>query len=188
MVSVTSLWMPILLSSVLVFVVSSVIHMMTPLHWNDWRKLPKEDDTQSALRPLNIPPGDYALPSAGSPAGMRDAGFIEKMKKGPVMFMTVFPNGAPSMTSSLVQWFLYSVVVSAFAAYITSRALVLTPGANYLQVFRFAGSSAFFCYAMGLPQNSIWYRRNWMTTIKSMIDGLIYGMVTAGTFGWLWPR
>jgi hypothetical protein len=186
MVPVTSLWMPILLSAVLVFVVSSVIHMLTPLHWNDWRKLPKEDETQAALRPLNIPPGDYALPSAGSPAGMKDAGFLDKMKKGPVMFLTVLPSGAPSMGSSLVQWFLYSVVVSFFAAYVGGRAL--GPAANYLSVFRFVGSAAFFCYAMGLPQNSIWYRRNWGTTIKSMIDGLIYALLAAGTFGWLWPR
>jgi uncharacterized protein (DUF486 family) len=188
MVSVTALWMPILLSAVLVFVVSSVIHMLTPLHWNDWRKVPKEDDVQTALRPFNIPPGDYAMPCAGGPAAMREPGFLDKMKKGPVMFMTVFPTGAPSMTNSLVLWFLYSIVVSAFAAYITSRALAATPGADYLQVFRFAGSAAFFCYSMGLPQNSIWYRRSWVTTIKSMFDGLIYGCVTAGCFGWLWPR
>jgi len=25
-------------------------------------------------------------------------------------------------------------------------------------------------------------------TIKEVVDGLIYGLLTAGTFGWLWPR
>ena len=186
MVGISALWMPILLSAVIVFIVSSVIHMLTPFHWNDWRKLPKEDETMGALRPFNIPPGDYAVPSAGSPKGMKDPKFIEKMSKGPVAFMTVVPSGPPAMGSNLVMWFLYSVVVSFFAAYIAGRALA--PGANYLHVFRFVGASAFLCYAMGLPQNSIWYKRNWGTTIKTMIDGLIYALMTAGTFGWLWPK
>jgi hypothetical protein len=35
---------------------------------------------------------------------------------------------------------------------------------------------------------SIWYSRAWINTIKSTIDGLIYALLTAGTFGWLWPR
>jgi len=46
-------------------------------------------------------------------------------------------------------------------------------------------------YAMGkslaLIQNSIWYKRAWKTTAKYMLDGFIYGLVTAATFGWLWP-
>jgi hypothetical protein len=77
-------------------------------------------------------------------------------------------------------------VVSVFAAYITGRAL--GPGANYLEVFRFAGTTSFLGYSMALLQTSIWYKRNWGTTIRVMIDGLLYGLLTAGTFGWLWPR
>jgi hypothetical protein len=86
----------------------------------------------------------------------------------------------------MVPRFLYSVVVSLFAAYIGGRAL--GPGAPYLAVFRFVGASAFMGYSLGLLQNSIWYRRNWGTTLKSVFDGLLYGLFTAGTFGWLWPR
>jgi|SRR5579862_4906455 len=188
MVSLSSLWMPILLSAVIVFLLSFLIHMLTPFHRGDWGRLPKEDDVQAALRAFNIPPGDYGLPNPGSPAGLRDAAFIEKMKRGPVAFITVRPSGAPSMGNSLVLWFLYTIVVSAFSGYIATRALALTPGADYLQVFRFVGASAFFCYSMGMPQNSIWGGRSWAATIRMMIDGLIYGLFTAGTFGWLWPR
>jgi len=89
------------------------------------------------------------------------------------------------MGAQLTQWFLYSVVISFFAAYVTGR--VLTAEAHYLEVFRVAGTVAFMGYAMALPQYSIWYKRNWGTTARSMFDGLVYSLLTAGTFGWLWP-
>jgi hypothetical protein len=117
---------------------------------------------------------------------MKKPEFIAKMTKGPVVLMTVLPPGPPTMGSSLALWFLYCVLVGIFAGYIAGRAL--TPGAHYLEVFRFAGAAAFAGYALALLQNSIWYKRSWMTTIKSMADGLIYALLTAGSFGWLWPR
>jgi hypothetical protein len=112
--------------------------------------------------------------------------FKEKLQKGPVVIMTVMPNGGQSMGKSLVLWFVYSVVVAIFSAYITGRAL--PAGTDYLQVFRFVGATAFLSYSVALWQHSIWYARPWSTTIKSTVDGLIYALVTAGTFGWLWPR
>ena len=186
MVPVLALAIPIVLSAVIVFLASSVLHMVLPFHRNDLRKVPKEDEALEALRRLNIPPGDYVLPCAGSPEGMKNPAFVEKMKKGPFVIMTVAPGSAPSLGGPLTLWFLYSLVVSVFAAYITGRAL--GPGANYLEVFRFAGTTSFLGYSMALVQTSIWYKRNWGTTIRVMIDGLLYGLLTAGTFGWLWPR
>ena len=186
MVPVTSLWLPILLSAVIVFVVSSIIHMVLPYHKGDYRNVPKQDEVMEALRKFSIPPGDYVLPLAGSMAAMKDPEFIKKLNAGPVVVMTVLPNGPMRMGKSLTLWFVYSVVVSIFAAYIAGRAL--EPGAHYLQVFRFAGCTAFVAYSLALLQQSIWYNRNWGTTLKSMFDGLVYGLLTAGTFGWLWPR
>lgn len=185
-VPVMSLWIPILLSAVIVFVASSIIHMVLPIHKSDLRRMPNEDAALDSLRRLNLPPGDYAVPLATSMAAMKEPAFIDKMRKGPIVFMTVIPGQTPSMAKPLTLWFLYAVVVSIFAAYIAGRAL--PPGAHYLEVFRFAGATAFLGYSMAVPQNSIWWHRNWGATIKTMIDGLIYGLLTAGTFGWLWPR
>jgi hypothetical protein len=185
MVPVLSLWLPILLSAVVVFVASSAIHMFLPHHRNDVKKVPDEDGVMDALRNFNIPPGDYMMPRAASSKEMKDPAFIEKLGKGPVAVFTVMPSGPIAMGKSLVQWFIYSVVVSIFAAYIAGRAL--GPGAEYLAVFRFAGATAFLGYALALSQNSIWWRRAWSTTIKSTIDGLVYALLTAGVFGWLWP-
>lgn len=184
MVTIMSLWLPILISAVFVFVVSSIIHMFLPYHKGDFKKLPDEDNILSALSNYKIPPGDYIFPHAGSMEAMKSEAYLSKMKQGPVAFMTVCENGPPKMGGALLLWFVYSIIISVCAAYIASRALA--PDAHYLEVFRFTGATAFGGYSLALLQNSIWYKRNWGTTIKSMFDGLIYAMVTAGVFGWLW--
>lgn len=186
MVAISTLWLPILLSAVLVFVASSVIHMMLGYHKNDYRPVPAQDDVQEALRRFAIPPGDYMLPRAADTKEMSSPGFVEKLEKGPVIVMTVMPNGPWNMGASLALWFVYSLVVSVFAAYVAGRAL--GPADHYLAVFRFAGVTALLGYSLALLQASIWYRRSWRTTLVSMFDGLVYALLTAGTFGWLWPR
>ena len=186
MTALTALLLPILLASVIVFIASSIIHMAPLWHRNDYPRLDNQDAILGALRPLAIPPGDYMLPRAKNMDEMRTPEFTEKLTTGPVVVMTVMPNEKPSMARPMVLWFIYIVVVNYFAAYVASRALA--PGAPYLEVFRFVGATAFIAHAMALWQMSIWYRRAWSMTIKSTFDGLIYALLTAGTFGWLWPK
>jgi hypothetical protein len=186
MVPITALWLPILIGAVLVFIASSIIHMALSYHRSDYGRLPAEDDVMDALRRFTLPTGDYLVPCVGSPDQMRSPEFQEKMKKGPVMMITVMESGVPGMGKQLVMWFIYSIVVGVLAAYIAGRALA--PGASYLDVFRFAGTTAFIAYSVGLWQNSIWYKKSWVTTSKQTFDGLIYGLLHAGALGWLWPR
>jgi hypothetical protein len=186
MTQLHALWLPLLLSSVFVFLASSVIHMASPWHKSDYPKVPDEDKVLEALRPFAIPPGDYMLPRPSSGEDVRSPEFAAKLKNGPVMVLTVLPNGPFSMGRNLILWFLYCLVVGVFAAYIAGRAL--PAGAPYLHAFRFAGATAFVGYSIALWQLSIWYRRAWTTTIKATVDGLIYALLTGGTFGWLWPR
>ena len=186
MVPILSLWLPIVLSAVIVFVASSLLHMVLSYHANDYRKLPEEETFAETLRKLNIPPGQYMFPRPENPKEMKSPEFQEKVKKGPGVILTLWPGGSPSMVPYLAQWFVYSVVVGIFAAYVAGRAL--GPGAHYLAVFRFAGVTAFTCYALAGWQESIWYKRSWSTTLKNTFDGLVYALLTAGTFGWLWPR
>jgi hypothetical protein len=186
MVSILALWLPILLAAVIVFVASSFLHMVLPFHKSDYGKLQNEDAVMEAMRKAGVSPGDYLVPSMTSPKSLKDPAFIDKMTKGPVAMMTVMPSGPPKMGGQLVQWFIYCVIVGVFAAYIAGRAL--QPGAHYLAVFRFAGATAFIGYSLALWQDSIWYKKKWSTTIKNTIDGLIYGLLTGGTFGWLWPN
>jgi hypothetical protein len=185
MVPLMSLWLPILLAAVVVFLASFVLHMVLPYHWSDYGKLPDEAGAMSALR--GVPPGDYLFPKVNTPKDMKDAAFLEKWRAGPVGRLTILKTGpAPAMGRSLVLWFLFCVVVSIFAAYIAGRAL--QPGSPYLQAFRFAGATAFVAYSLGQFPESIWMGRPWATTVKSTVDGLIYALLTAGIFGWLWPK
>lgn len=186
MVPVMSLWVPILLSAVIVFVASALFHMVLPFHKNDVRRFSNEDALLDALRRLNIPPGEYAAPMPGPGEKMNSPALNDKMKKGPLVLLNIAPGTPMSMAKPLSLWFVYTVVVSIFAAYIAGRAL--QPGSHYLEVFRFAGCTAFVGYSLALAQESIWWRKSWGTTAKNMVDGLIYGLLTAGTFGWLWPR
>lgn len=180
------LWLPILVSAVIVFVASSLIHMVLPWHKSDYRKVPNEDKFMDTLRPLAIPPGDYMVPRPGSREEMRSSDFAEKFKKGPVVMMTVLPSGSFAMGRNLLLWFIYLIIVSVFSAYVAGAAL--SRYADYLEVFRFAGTAAFLSHSVAIWPLSIWYRRSWITTLKATIDGLIYAGLTAGTFGWLWPR
>lgn len=186
MVELGALWQPILLSSVIVFVVSSIIHMVLPWHKGEYPKVPDEVKLMDVLRPLAIPPGDYFVPRPASTQDMRSPEFEEKMRKGPVLVLTVVPNGPVRMSKNLVLWFLYSVVVGFLTAYVTSRAL--PAGTEYLRVFQMAGATAFIAYSVAIWQMSIWYHRAWSTTIRATVDGLIYALLTAGAFGWLWPH
>jgi hypothetical protein len=165
MTGLSALWLPVLLSAIIVFVASSVIHMAPLWHKNDYPKVPNEDKLMDAVRPLGIAVGDYMVPRP-SPAEMRSSEFAEKIMRGPVM--------------------IDCAVVGFFAAYVAGR--TLPPGTDYLRVFQLVGATAFIGYSMALWQMSIWYSRAWGTTIKATIDGLIYALLTAGTFGWLWPR
>ena len=186
MTALASLLVPVLVSAVVIFVASSLIHMVLPWHKTDYPGLANEDSVLSALGPLALAPGDYMVPRPANPGDMKSPEFQAKLARGPVLVMTVLPNGPMAMGRSLTMWFGYILVVTLFAAYVASRALV--PGARYLEVFRFVGVTAFTGYTLALWQLSIWYGRSWWMTIKSTFDGLIYALLTAGIFGWLWPR
>ena len=186
MVSILSLWLPILLAAVLVFLMSSLLHMFLTYHKNDFRPVADEDGVQAALRPFNIPPGDYVIPYAGGSEAMKSDAFKEKVEKGPVAIFTVMdPSAWMSMGTSLIQWFLYCILVGIFVAYLASR--TVTPDLHYLGIFRITGATAFCCYSLALMQRSIWYKQSWATTGRSMFDGFLYALLTAGAFAGFWP-
>ena len=185
MVSIGELWQAVLVAAVLVFVVSSALHMLPTWHKNDYPKLANEDAVLAALRPLQLPPGDYMVPRASSGADAKNPAFVEKFTKGPVVVLTVAKRAQAGMGKNLVQWFAFTVVVGLFVAYVAGRAL--GPEASYLRVHQIAGAVAFGCYAFASWPMSIWYYRSWGNAAKETADALIYSMLTGGAFGWLWP-
>ena len=186
MTELSALWLPILLAAVFCFFLSAIIHMGPLWHQKDFPAVPNEERARAAIGPLAIPPGEYMMPRCATHAESRSPEFIQKMNEGPVWLITVRPNGMIGMGGMLGGWFVYLLIVVVFAAYVSSHALA--PGAHYLEVFRFVGTTAFMGLALAQIPNSIWYGRKWSTTFKHLLDGLIYALVTAGTFGWLWPK
>jgi len=185
MVQIWALWLPIVLSAVVVFLASSVLHMVLKYHQSDYQQLPGEAEVMGAMRKAGVAPGDYHFPYA---TNLKDAGspeMMEKFKQGPVGTMIVRPSGPPTMGKALTQWFIYCLVISFFLAYVASR--TLDPGAHYLAVFRIVGTVGFMAYAAALVSESIWTGRAWSTTLKNVFDGFVYATLTAGVFGWLWP-
>ncbi|MGH9362353.1 MAG: hypothetical protein ACRD2T_10595, partial [Thermoanaerobaculia bacterium] len=185
MVQLLDLWLPILLSAVLVFIVSSVIHMCLPFHKSDCKKLPGEDKLLEAMRAQGVEPGHYVFPRADSMKDMGSPEMVEKCNRGPVGVITVMPNGPFTMGPSLVLWFLYSLLIGVFTAYIAS--IGLPRGAAAMEVFRLVGSTAILGYAFNSVPESIWKGLSWKLTAKFLLDGIAYGLATAATFTWLWP-
>lgn len=184
MTTLAALWLPVLLSAVFVFVASSVIHMVLPMHKGDYKKMPHEDEVLAALRG-KVPPGQYMFPMAQSMQEYSTPEMKAKFDAGPVGVMVLRPNGMPNMGTSLLQWFVLCIVISLVVAYLTGS--VLAAGTEYLTVFRVAGTAALLGYAFSSVNDSIWKGVSWGTTVRFFIDGIVYALVTAGTFAWLWP-
>jgi hypothetical protein len=185
MVTITALWLPILLAAVIVFIASAIMHMVLTYHRSDYRKIPDEANVMSALRTANVQRGMYMFPHCDHKE-MNTPEAQAKFKQGPVGIVTIMPTGLPNMGRYLGLWFGYCLLVSVMVAYLTGR--TVSSGAEYLHVFRVAGTAAFMAYGLGLLSNAIWKNIPWSVTIKEVVDGLIYALLVAGVFGWLWPR
>jgi hypothetical protein len=185
-VSLLQLWIPILLSAVCVFAASSLIHMVVKWHASEYRALSNEDEVRAAIRKGTPGPGQYVLPHCADMKDMGKPEMQQKYKDGPVGFLVISPNGAPAMGAALGKWFVYTALVAFMAAYLASR--TLAPGTHYLQVFRVVGAVSFLAYGFGSIPMAIWMGKPWSSAAKDLADALIYGLLSAGVFGWLWPR
>jgi hypothetical protein len=185
MVALSALWLPVVLSAVAVFIASSLIHMVIGWHNSDYGKLPNEDAIRDAMRDGNVEPGDYYFPRADDLKDNMSEAMQAKFAAGPSGKMTVFPKGPVNMGKNLLHWFFYCVVIGLFAGYVGSA--TLAAGTDYLNVFQVVGTAAILGYAGGAWQAVIWAGRKPMSALKDLADGVIYGLLTAGVFGWLWP-
>lgn len=186
MIALTHLWLPILLSAVGVFIASSILHMLFQAwHSTDYHGFSNEDEVAAAIRKSNPAPGMYMLPMCKM-EDMKKPEMQDKFRQGPIGMMMLRRSGLPNMGPSLLQWFIFILVVSYFCAYVGASTLVA--GTAGLQVFRVIGTVGFMAYAFGALPMGIWWGQPWKAVVKDMIDGLIYGLITAAIFAWLWPQ
>lgn len=183
MVSLASLWLPILLGAVFVFVASALVHMVFKWHNADYRKHPNEEALRGALGKTD--PGQYTVPHCLGPKEMQNPEIQKKFGDGPVAMMWVLPNGVPSMGRMLGQWFALNLLVAFLIAYVAAH--TLPAGAAPMHVLRVTASIGFLAYAAGSISDGIWFGKPWGAVAKDLLDALIYGFAGGAAFAWLWP-
>lgn len=178
----TALWMPILVSAVLVFFASFLIHMVLPHHKSEFKKLADEDAAMAAIG--SVAAGRYMFPCPESKDEWKTPEFKARCEKGPNGMLIVWP-GPVNMGQNLLVTFLYYILVGIFVAYLGWHAFSQWQSHEYLDRFRICGAAAFAAHGLGWMSYIIWYRANafW----PNFFDSVVYALVTAGTFAWLWP-
>jgi len=175
----------VILSAIVVFVASSIIHMVLKYHRADIKPLPNEEMVREALARSNPSPGLYFTPYCKDHQQMNEPATKEKFEKGPVALLTIYPRGVPMMPKILALWFGFTLLVSFVAGYVARH--TLHPGSDGMLVMRITGTVAFAGYALSYVSDSIWKGQPWANTARAVLDGAIYAVLTALTFSLLWP-
>jgi len=175
---------PLIVAAVLVFITSSLIHMVFKWHQSDYAELGNEDEVRAALR--KAAPGQYVIPFCKD---MKDAGAPQmqaKFAEGPVGMLLLRPSGLPKIGKNLAQWFALNLLVAATAACVAASSL--GAGANAHRVFHVTALVSFIAYAAGSISDAIWKGLPWKSVFKDVLDALIFGLVSGAAFAWLWPQ
>lgn len=178
---ILSLWMPIVVSAVAVWIASALIWTVLPWHKSDYSGVSDEEAARAAMK--GLAPGQYMLPHCTDMKELQNPEMQRKFEEGPLAYVTIAPTGMPRMGGKMLQSFLYNLLVGGICAYLLTR--TGATGGDYLHQFRIAGTVAFVSYGIAFIQDSIWFARPWSTTLKNLFDALIYALLTGGIFGWL---
>jgi hypothetical protein len=179
------LWLPILVTAVLIFIASSLIHMVIKWHNADYKKLSNEDAVLAAIRSGTSAPGQYIMPYCSDMKEMQNETMKQKYIDGPIGIMTIRKNGVPAIGGMLIQWFVFSVVVAALAGLLALQSFGL--GADHHRAGHLVGMVSLLTYFGGSVQMAIWMGKPWSAVFKDLIDSLIYATISALVFMWLWP-
>lgn len=186
MISIMSLWAPILLSSVLVFVAAGLLWTALPVHRLDWRPIPGQERLFEAIRAIGLGRGQYAFPHMLTPEGAKNPDVMKQMEEGPVGFLVLKEPGPPNMTKQLGLYLVFVLVVTYMIAYLVS--VSMPRGAPFVDVMRAVTTATVLAHGAAEVPGAIWFGRTWKSVLKSvLIDALIYGLITGAVFGWLWP-
>jgi len=186
MVELSSLIVAIATASVAVFFTSFLVHMILKYHTADYRGLPNEDEVRAALASSAKSPGQYFIPHCTDHRQLQEPAIRQKFIDGPVALITMRPPGPPTMGKALGQWFVLIVVVTAVAAYLTSKTVL--HGASFLAVARSVSLITLLAYGVGSVTQAVWAGKPWAVVFRDLIDAFLYALATACVFGWMWPR
>jgi len=182
--SLTQLWLPVVVATVLVFFASFILHAVVQWHRPDFRGFPNEEAVRAAIRAGKAPAGQYLVPYLSEMKQMKLPEKARLFEEGPVAYVTLRNPGPPRMGKELVLWFLLNLAICIIAAYIGGK--TLPPGASFLQVCRIVGSIGLVAYAVGPVQQGIWMGKPWPAVSREVADAILYALAMGCAFGWLW--
>ena len=180
------LWLPILLAAVVVFIISSLVHMVFKYHASDYGTVSNEDAIRAAIRAGNPAPGRYVVPFCKDMKDMGSAAMQQKYREGPVGHVTLGPTGMPVLGKFLALWFVWTLIVSIVAAYLAVRLLGLDPG-HVRGAAKLVAAVTFIAHGFGTVTESIWGMRPWSSSAKYLLDAALYAVGSGFVFFWLWP-
>jgi hypothetical protein len=181
-----ALWLPIVLSAVVVFVISSLVHMVFKWHAPDYRGFANEDAVRAAIRAGAPTPGPYVLPYCSDMKEMGSPAMLQKYREGPVGHITLAPSGPSNLGKSLGLWFLFSLVIAIVAAMLATHAYGVDHG-SAAGAAHLVGVVSFVAYGFGTITETIWMARPWSSSVKYLLDAALYAVASALLFLWLWP-
>ncbi len=182
-VSMAELWMPILTTAVVVFILSCLAWTISPHHKPEYRKLAAEPGFLDALRTLNIPAGGYFFPYVDG-AGMKTEEGKRLMNEGPWGRMRLYGK-KPGMGGSMLGSFVLYLVVSAAIAFVGT--MTIPAGAGFGDVLRVLGTVGVLSYSVAVIPQIIWFERQWSVFFTHLFDGVVFGLATGLVFAWMWP-
>jgi hypothetical protein len=183
-VTLIDLWLPIVVTAVVVFFASFITHMVLKHHKSDWDQLPDEDGFMAGLRASGAKAGSYMFPHCDDHKKMYEPEMKKKLDAGPIGTIVIWP-GAANMGSNLIRTFILYVVIAVCVAYLATVAL--PAGSEFIAVFRFTATAAVMAHCLGFVGHAIWYMQKRSAYINDTIDGIAYGLLTGVIFGLLWP-
>ncbi|MBI3860586.1 MAG: hypothetical protein HY290_01680 [Planctomycetia bacterium] len=180
LVSLGSLVLPIVLSAVALFFASFLSWMVLQLHKGDWKKIDREDEFLAAAGQCHLAEGSYMFPGCKSNADMQSEDYKKKYEAGPRGVMTILPK--VNMGQNLGLTFAYFLIVSTLLGYLAS--ISISPGAEFMGVFRFVSTAALMTFLAAIVQHAIWFRNR---IVGHVVESLAYAAITAAIFAALWP-
>jgi hypothetical protein len=186
-----SLWLPIVLSAVAVWIVSTVFGLPFLHHKNDWigMGLSDEDALMEFLRTRGggIKPGNYLFPDFRTREAMESERVKNALERGPVGHLSVWqpPLG---MGGKLAGTLIVYLVVSTLIAYLASITLPRTAETDFARVFRVVGTAGILAYSFAFIPNAIWFGAYMRTIVASIFDGVVFALITGAIFAWRWPH
>jgi hypothetical protein len=170
------------LSAVVLFFASFLSWMILQLHKDDWRRIDREEEFLSAVRPFNLPVGSYMFPRPVTPADMKTEAFQAKYAAGPRGVMTILPP--TNMGANLAMTMAYFLVVSLTLGYLASVAFPTPGAATFMNVFRFVFTAGLLAFLASVVQHSIWFRNR---IVGHVIESVAYAAIVGVIFAAMWP-